>query len=69
MYQLTVTVHEYPSVWRVLFAFSVVKPSGSVRALGTREVWIEVPDPSGDALVDALEVVKRAATLELRPNR
>lgn len=69
MYQLTLTVHEYPSVWRAYFVFSVLEGPGRVRALGSREVWIEVPEPNGDALIDALTVVKRAAEVELRPNR
>lgn len=69
MYQLAVTVHEYPSVWRVQIVFSVLEGPNRVRALGTTEHWITVDEPRGDALVDALEVLKRAAVLELRPNR
>lgn len=69
MYQLSVTVHEYPSVWRVKIVFSIQESQSRVRALGSTEHWITVDEPNGDALVDALEVLKRAATIELRPNR
>lgn len=69
MYQLNCTVHEYPSVWRVHIVFSVLEGPGRVRPLGSTEHWIVVDDPSGDALTDAIQVMKRAATIELRPNR
>lgn len=69
MYQLAVTVHEYPSVWRVHVVFSVLEGPGRVRPLGSNEHWIVVDQPSGDPLIDGLEVTKRAMAIELRPNR
>lgn len=69
MYQFAVTVHEYPSVWRVHIVFSNISPNGRVQPLGSNEHWIVVDDPSGDAFVDGLEVIRRAAQIELRPNR
>lgn len=69
MYQINVSCMEYPSVWRVLITFSVQEGPSRVRALGTRELWLENTDPGGDALMDALSIVKRAMEAELRPNR
>lgn len=69
MYNLSISVQEYPSVWRVQVTFSATHSNGRADALGSNEHWIVVDHPSGDALVDALEVAKRAATIELRPNR
>lgn len=69
MYQLHVTVQEYPSVWRVFFAFSVTEPGNRVRQFGTREVWLEPSPNSEDPLTEALRVMVRAGQAELRPNR
>lgn len=69
MYNLVVTVQEYPSVWRVQVTFSLVEGNGKARALGSKEIWLEGVSPSGDALVDALTICRRAMDLELRPNR
>ena len=67
MYTLHISATEYPSVWRVSFAFSLVHEDGSVRPFGTKETWIERDDVDRDPLEEALTVVKRAATIELRP--
>lgn len=69
MYQLHVTVQEFPSVWRVFFAFSVVEDNRQVRQFGTKECWVEPPANREDPLWEALTVLKRACTTELRPNR
>lgn len=69
MYQLSATVHEYCSVWWVRIVYSHLESPQNVRSLGSVEHWVVVDEPSGDPLVDALEVLKRAATIELRPNR
>ena len=69
MYQLHISVQEFPSVWRVHFAFSVSDEAGKTRPLGTAERWIEPREPMGDALVDALQATLDACKMELRPNR
>lgn len=69
MYQLHVTVQEYPSVWRVFFSFSVTEPGNRVRQFGTRELWLEPPANPEDPLTEALRVLERACKAELRPNR
>lgn len=69
MYQLHVTVQEFPSVWRVHFAFSVVEENRRTRQFGTREVWVEPPANREDPLWEALTVLQRACAAELRPNR
>jgi hypothetical protein len=69
VYTLHVSILEFPSTWRVHFAFSRVEDNGTVRPFGTREVWIEREAEDVDPLTEALRVVKRAATLELRPHR
>lgn len=69
MYQLHVTVQEFASVWRVHFSFSLSQENGSVRQFGTHELWIEPPARDEDPLWSALEVLRRACVVELRPNR
>jgi len=69
MYQLHVTIQEYPSVWRVFYAFSVTDHRGVTRQLGTSERWVTLDEPMGDALMDSLIVVVRASQAEIRRNR
>lgn len=69
MYQLHVTVQEFPSVWRVFYAFSLRNEDGSVNPFGTRETWVERSEDDVDALTEALQALARAVRTELRPIR
>lgn len=69
MYQLQVSVQEWPSVWRVHFSFSLTESNGRSRAFGTKEVWIQPPESPDDPLTEALRALRKACDSELRPNR
>lgn len=67
MYQLTATITEYPTAWRVSLVLSVTTDDRQTRKLGAKELWLEPVEGDVDPLEAALRVMRRAATIELRP--